>query len=343
MIDLSLTDDQELLRATCSEFFAERSSPEVVRAAEPAGHDPVLWKAAAELGLATAAVPTEQGGGGGGVLDLAIVAVEVGRRVAPIPFVDAASARNLMASVGLADGVDPVLVPSFTTEPLAGDTIEFLPSGAVADVAFVLRDDELLAVDVVAADAHRPLPNFADFPLGDIDVRGLPVRVVAKGSTAGALIDRADLERRVLMAAALSGLAAEALTMTVDYVRERCVYGRPVAEFQAVQHRLADVTVGVDGARLLAFEAAWALDVRSARAEELALMALAFASEAAFRATKEGLQFHGGYGYTNEFDIQLYFRRAKGWPLIVGQSATAWQRIAALAYPGLGDHEGHKR
>jgi alkylation response protein AidB-like acyl-CoA dehydrogenase len=192
----------------------------------------------------------------------------------------------------------------------------------------------VLAFDVSGDAIREPLPNFADAPLADIDVTGAAVDVVGSGPEALRLFDVALWERRALMAAALAGLAQQAIDITLAYVGERRVYGRTVAEFQAVQHRLVDVAVSTQGARLLAFEAAWALHYDAPRAEELAHMALAFAAEAAFRTCKECLQFHGGYGYTLEYDIQLYFRRAKGWPLLISTPGAEWQRIAEVAYAG---------
>jgi alkylation response protein AidB-like acyl-CoA dehydrogenase len=103
----------------------------------------------------------------------------------------------------------------------------------------------------------------------------------------------------------------------------------PIGWFQAIQHRLADVTVAGDGAHLLVYEAAWARDTDQMNALELASMAFLFETELAFHTCRESLQFHGGYGYTLEYDIQLYFRRAKGWPWLSAThdgSTNAWPR-----------------
>jgi alkylation response protein AidB-like acyl-CoA dehydrogenase len=102
-----------------------------------------------------------------------------------------------------------------------------------------------------------------------------------------------------------------------------------VATFQTIQHRLADNATALEGARLLAYEAAWAQDVDlPAAAGPLATMSFLFAAETAFRTASESLHFHGGYGYALEYDIQLYFRRAKAWPLLGGDPRAAYADLA---------------
>jgi alkylation response protein AidB-like acyl-CoA dehydrogenase len=121
----------------------------------------------------------------------------------------------------------------------------------------------------------------------------------------------------------------------VNYVKQRHAFGVPLGWFQSVQHRLADVATAGEGAELLCWEAAWARATGDPRAAALAIMALLFAGESAFQTCRASLQFHGGYGYTLEYDIQLFFRRAKAWPLALGPPAVRYQRLADLLYrPG---------
>ena len=117
----------------------------------------------------------------------------------------------------------------------------------------------------------------------------------------------------VLTAAGLVGIGARALEIGVEYVKERKAWGVPIGSFQAIAHRLADSATAVDGARLLAYEAAWAASDEPDRHSELAAMAFAFAYESARDATYRSLHFHGGYGFMMEYDIQLYYRRARAW------------------------------
>ena len=152
----------------------------------------------------------------------------------------------------------------------------------------------------------------------------------------GALHDAAVDEWRALTASALVGVGIGALAIGTTYVTERHQFGVPIGSFQAIQHALADVSVALDGAQLLARKAAWALDTERPDAVDLAAMALLFCAEHAQRATERALHFHGGYGFMQEYDIQLYYRRAKGWPLVLASPARECARLAARRYGPLG-------
>ena len=142
---------------------------------------------------------------------------------------------------------------------------------------------------------------------------------------------------KLLTGAALGGLRAAALELGLSYVKARKAFGVIIGSFQAIQHRLADLVVAGDGAQLLMYEAAWARDNGEPGAAALASMAFLFAADVAFRTTRECLQFHGGYGVTLEYDIQLYFRRTKAWPLALGDSRREYQRLAGLVYTEAGE------
>lgn len=135
------------------------------------------------------------------------------------------------------------------------------------------------------------------------------------------------------MATALAGLGARAVEIGVDYVKERWQFGVPVGSFQGVQHGLATAVTGIDGARFLADRAIWTLDRAGADGHRLAPMAFLFAADAALTAAAAALQYHGGYGFAEEYDIQLYYRRAKGWALQYGDPGGEIQRLAALVLP----------
>jgi alkylation response protein AidB-like acyl-CoA dehydrogenase len=115
-------------------------------------------------------------------------------------------------------------------------------------------------------------------------------------------------------------------------VSEREQFGVPIGSFQALQHTLADVSVALDGAQLLARKAAWAHDTGHPDAAALGAMAFLFAAEQAQRASDRALHFHGGYGFMEEYDIQLFYRRAKGWANVLDQPACEYARLADLRY-----------
>jgi alkylation response protein AidB-like acyl-CoA dehydrogenase len=208
----------------------------------------------------------------------------------------------------------------------------------VADIIVTLLDDELVALRRIDS-AHRPHlvspPNFGSSPIADVSVNDAAFErtVLASGQSARDLYADALSQWKLLMAATLDGLRQEALDIAVDYVKRRHAFGAQLGWFQAIQHRLADLAVAGDGARLLVYQAAWARSESHQNADELASMAYLFLAELAFKTCTEAVQFHGGYGYTLEYDIQLYLRRAKAWPLGLGDPRAEYQRLAACLYP----------
>jgi alkylation response protein AidB-like acyl-CoA dehydrogenase len=167
-------------------------------------------------------------------------------------------------------------------------------------------------------------------PIAHITV-GDDAVVLAAGDSARAAYDHGLALWRALSAASLMGLAARALEIGVAYVKERHAFGVVIANFQTIQHRLAENAVAVEGGRLLAYEAAWAHDVGQANAAELAKMAFLFATDNAFRTAGDSLHFHGGYGFSMEYDIQLFFRRAKGWSLVAGDPRHLYAELGHTA------------
>ena len=134
------------------------------------------------------------------------------------------------------------------------------------------------------------------------------------------------------MAAALVGIGTAALELGCAYAIERQAFGSPIGSFQGMSHPLADDATNLDGARLLTHKAAWSLDGGGPRGRELAAMAFAFASRSAEKATYDALHTHGGYGFMLEYDVQLFWRRARGWPRVWGDAETAYRRAADARY-----------
>lgn len=340
-MDLSLTESQLELQSLFADFFSKESPVEAVRAAEPEGFDADLWDKAVGMGLPVMAVAESSGGGGGSVTDLVLLAIEAGRRLAPVPLVEAAVAANLLARTPAGASLVSTVaagerLPTLALHPVSGDRARLVPAGAVADVVVALDHDDLVAyVHPPGRDRYATVPpNLGASPLADRLLRGDDVDAVrlASGAEAARLHRRALAEWKLLTAASLEGIRAEALRIGVDYVKERIVFGMPLGWFQAVQHRLADVAAAGDGSELLVHEAAWAVDGERDEAERLCSMAFLFLRDLAFRTCRESLQFHGGYGYTLEYDIQLYFRRAKAWPLGLGDPKAEQRHLAALLF-----------
>ena len=347
-MDLTLTGEQEAVREAFGDLFAKESTTARVREAEPVGFDPALWRSLTRTGAVVMGVPEELGGGGASQLDLVLVAQEYGRRIAAVPFPEAVTATLLLSRVPagrefLSDIADGTLVPSFAARPAVDGTATLAPAGGVADLLVALDGDELIAV---RRDSKPPSvrPNLAfsciaDWDLHQSDQRRVPL---AAGGRARELHEAGCAQWRLLTAAALDGLREEALRMAVAYVKDRHAFGVPIGAFQAIKHRLADVAAAGEGLRLLVYEAGWAGDAgtggtglaNTGRPDAAALAGMAFlaASSIAFATCREALQFHGGYGYTLEYDVQLYFRRAKAWPLAGGPVRDQYQRLASQLF-----------
>jgi alkylation response protein AidB-like acyl-CoA dehydrogenase len=344
-VDLSLGEDQQTLRVAFAEFFDKEATVERVRAAEPLGFDQDLWAKLAGTGAVAMGLPEEAGGGGASNLDLALVAEQYGRRLAPVPFVECAAAGRVLAAAGATDllgGVaDGSTLPTLALSPPRDGRLRLVPAGAVAEIVVALDGDRLIALR--REPGPRPhvaaSPNFGSSPLADWSLADGELIELAAGPRAVQLYEDGVSQWKLLTGAALGGLRASALELGVSYVKARKAFGVIIGSFQAIQHRLADLVVAGDGAQLLMYEAAWARDTGQPQAAALASMAFLFAADCAFRTTRECLQFHGGYGFTLEYDIQLYFQRAKAWPLALGDSRREYQRLADLVYPESGAGE----
>ncbi len=327
---------QEAVRDGVGRFLAKASSPERVRAAEPLGWDRAVWDGLAAMAVPAMGVSSELGGQGAVLADLAVVAGEAGAHLAPAPVVEAMVAARLLAGhpdVGgewlghLVDGTGPVTI---ALRPPREGRLTLVPGGAVADAVVALDGDELVIV-AAATDADRVAPaNLASAPLADIDLgQGAWDRriVLAVGGRANRAMAAALDEWRSLTAAWLVGLARAAFGIGVRYVKDRHQFGVPIGSFQAVQHRLADLATTLDGAELLADKAVWALD-QGDEASSLPAMALSFCGETAQHVTSAALHLHGGYGFMEEYDIQLYFRRAKAARLVLGDPRRELRHLA---------------
>ncbi len=332
-MDLDPTDEQQSIVDVFG-GLAERTVPlDRLRDHEPVGFAPELWEQLVAVGAPGMAVPEPAGGAGATLLDLALAVEALGRRLAPAPLIEHAVAARLLARVdALApDVLDGARIATLALRPARDRTARLVPAGAVATTVVGFDGADLVVLD---GEPGRHVPNLASAPLADRDLGD--ARVVASGARAASLYEHAVDEWRVLTASALVGLGLGALEIAVRYVSEREQFGVPIGSFQAIQHTLADVSVALDGAQLLARKAAWAHDTSSSgapdRAAELGAMAFLFAAEQAQRASDRALHFHGGYGFMEEYDIQLFYRRAKGWANVLDEPAREYSRLADLRY-----------
>ncbi|MEQ8842847.1 MAG: acyl-CoA dehydrogenase [Acidimicrobiales bacterium] len=330
-----LTDDEEAVKSVFDGFFANECPIEVVRAAAPGGHDADLWAKLAATGAPGMAVPEAAGGGGATLRDLALVVESWGHHLAPAPLVEHAVATRLLHHVGadVAALVDGDRIATLALRDPSDGRARLVPAGAVATTVVARVDDAVVRID---GDAPGTGPrNTGDLPIADRSLGG----AVTLGSADA--WPRALDEWRALMAVAYCGLARRALDIGLDYVKERIQFDVLVGSFQAVQHGFADAATRLEGARLLAHRAVWALDTDQPEGSaddpaRLAGMALLFAAETARFVTDRSLQYHGGYGFSEEYDIQLYHRRASAWLLQLGEPALEYARLATAEFGPVG-------
>jgi alkylation response protein AidB-like acyl-CoA dehydrogenase len=291
------------MRDAVRTFLENECPPKVVRDAwtNETGRSG-LWPRLGEMGVFGVLAPEARGGFGGDYLDLVLLLEETGRAALPEPIVEhAAVALPVLDDTRLAAAAAGDL--TVAVAPLSG----LVPYGADADL--VLFDDELVEPAALSLQPHESVDGS----------RRLFAAATPPSSISVAASDRAALG----VAAQLIGLAERMLTMTVDYAKERQQFGVPIGSFQAVKHHLANVALALEFARPLVYRAAWSIaqedDARSVHVG----MAKARASEAALLAGRVALQVHGAIGYTTEYDLHLFLKRA--WALAASWGDAAWQ------------------
>ena len=332
-MDLNLSDEQTMLRDTFRAFFRRECPVKVVRDAAPVGYSDVLWGQLCAVDAPGLGAAAEVGGGGAGLVELALVAEELGAALAPVPFIEHTVAVRLLGAVGRSDWLKDAVRgrPIVSLALHAGAGPQLVPAGALAGHVLVLDGEHLRLV----AHSAPMVPNLGDLPLAQLepDSDGTPL-LIGRGAVTAHRI--AVDEWRVLTAAALVGLSEAALAVGVEYGKTRRQFGVPIGSFQALAHSLAEVRGPLNGARLLTLKAAWAADHDDGRRAELARMAFAFAADLAQEVTYRSMHCHGGYGVMEEYDIQLYFRRARGWPQVLHDSGREVRELADELFGPIG-------
>lgn len=331
--DYSLSEDQTDLQSAYQKFFKSNCSIEVVRAAEVSGFDKSLWERLCATGATTMALPESVGGDGATLVDLTLVAEEVGRSLAPVPWIDHVCAARLLARLGVLDVGGQIV----TGEQIVGlDAVidspagpRLIASGSVAD-QIVLRDGDdvvLLGFDT------RPtrVDNIGKLPMAWVDPAAADSRtVLGNGPDALASYQLALDEWRLLTASALAGLVEETMTIAAEFAKSRYTLGVPISTLQGISHPLANMAIVVQGGRALARRAAWYLDHEPDERPELGPSAFVFMAEEAAKAATMAVHIQGGLGVSAEAAATAYLVRARGWPLAGGDPGAAAIQIAEI-------------
>jgi alkylation response protein AidB-like acyl-CoA dehydrogenase len=368
MPDLLYGEQEDELRAAVRALLEDQAGPAAVLARTETGetYDTGLWRAlAADLGCAGLLIGESHGGAGATFREASVVAEEIGRSAAPVPYLGsavvatavavAAGADELLA--GLAAGTvtaalavpfpaAPGAVPAATvrvgalrdgdpagTYRLSGPVtglIDALP----ADVLLVPADGVPFGVYAVsAADpgvTRTPVVSLdMTRQLCDLTLDGAAGRQITAGQAAERAVSAALAAGAAMLGAEQLGLAAQCVEMTVAYLKERRQFARQVGSFQALKHRLADLWVGVTQARAAVRYAAACLAAGDPDTPVAVALAKAACSDIAVRASQEAVQLHGGIGFTWEHPAHLYLKRAKS--ASIGFGTADWHR-ASLAW-----------
>jgi alkylation response protein AidB-like acyl-CoA dehydrogenase len=312
-----------------------------LRYREP-GFDRAVWRQMCELGWVALRVPEAAGGSGLGMREYCALAEECGAGLIPEPLVPCSLAARVLKGAELDRLIagDTIIIPAWQDRAnslaLAGGTTfrdgrlsgrkVFVPMAAGADAFLVSADDALALVarDAVSLTIDRTQDGGH---YGTITFDGAPAQPIA-----GDLAEAVE-EATLATAAYLLGVMERAFAMTLTYLKTRQQFGKPIGSFQAPAHRAADLKIQVALTRASVEAAAATLDTSSAAAVRRAAVsrAKARASDAAMRVTREAIQLHGGIGYTDEYDVGLYLRKAMVLANLFGSAALHRARYAELA------------
>jgi alkylation response protein AidB-like acyl-CoA dehydrogenase len=337
-MDFGYSEDQREIQRTARELLADRAPPQRVREYAEAGRtDDDLWRQLCELGWPGITVAAEHGGQGLGRVELSILCEELGRAVAPVPFLPSVLAATILEQAGSPEQCERWL-PGLAT----GETIGALGSSedGLAELVIGAAGAGLIVLLRGNRGARVLSSEQADItPVASIDPTRSAARVAAAEDAGEELagdvpagVDRA----LVAVSSELVGVSARALEMTVAYVKERHQFGVPVGAYQAVSHRCAQMLLETEKARSTAAFAAWTADSDPARLPEAAAMAKAAASDAGREVTASAIQMHGGIGFTWEADVHWLYKRAQLDAALLGGAKQHRARLGGILAVGAG-------
>jgi alkylation response protein AidB-like acyl-CoA dehydrogenase len=327
-VDFELSDDQRALQEAARDLLDGYASPTQVRAhlTSDQPYDAKLWTAMVEQGWMGITLAEAKGGLGLGWVEAAVLLEEVGRHVAPAPFLSSLLALEALAAAGEDDWVQR-LVSGAAVGCAAWTTNAPVIGASAADVAVIAGPTALQLVELDEGAGGRPGAEPAmDGTRTLAWLKDRPARQIGGADAAQALLDRAA----VGFSAEMLGGAARILEMAAEYAKDRIQFGQPIGSFQAVKHRCADMVVDVEGMRSATWYAAWCLAAGDPDASVAASAAKIWCSDAARRVMASGLQIHGGIGFTWEHDLHLYLKRSQLDQLSFGDASFHRDRLAGL-------------
>ena len=359
-MNFEFSDEQNLLREQATGFLQDNCPPSAVRAIleGDASYDAELWKKIAEMGWTATVIPEAHGGLGLSYLELCVIAEELGRAIAPVPFSSSVYLATEALLLGGTEAQKQAWLPKLATgeaigtfalseghgQPslrliattVSGGTISGsklpVPDGDIADFAVAVAKSDAgdgaslylvaLAGDGVARSVVATLDPTRSH--AKIDLDGASAELIGAEGEGWALTRKIFDRAAVLFAWEQVGGSNAALEQAKEYAMGRYAFGRPIAGFQAIKHKLANIYVKNTLARSNCYYGAWALSTDARELPIAAATARVSAIQAYYFASKENIQTHGGMGFTWEFDCQFHYRRAKLLSINIGSEST-WQ------------------
>lgn len=363
-MNFDFSDDQKFLKAEVRKFLDANAPASKARAIlndKDKSFDESLWHAVAAQGWLGAAIPEKFGGLGLGYLELCVIAEELGRAIAPIPFASTAyflaelirlagdedqkshilpkiAKGEMIGSIAVAEGpgvLSPDRVQTFVVNGKLNGVKTPVTDGMVAHAAAVLayENDQpaLFLVDLQHGSVDRENLDTLDPSRGAAVLRfkDSPVTRIGKLGEGWKLIESLFDRAAVLLAFEQCGGSDRCLEIARSYALERHAFGRPIGSYQAIKHKLADMYVKNEVARSSAYYGAWALNTDAPELPIAASAARIAASDAFWFASKENIQTHGGIGFTWEMDCHLYYRRSHQLSLVVGAPRLWKERLVS--------------
>ncbi|MFK7841341.1 MAG: acyl-CoA dehydrogenase family protein [Sphingorhabdus sp.] len=363
-MNFDFSDDQKFLRDEARKFLEAQCTSAHVREVlddDDKSHNEDVWKQIVEMGWLGAAIPEEYGGLGLGMLELCVIAEELGRVLAPVPFGSSAyffaealklagseeqkstllpkiADGSLVGCIAISEGPGEIKSGAIATKlssgKISGKKIP-VTDGDIATHAVVLVKDgsgESLAIVDLNQNGVTRKPIKTLEPTrshATISFDGAAAELLGEAGNGMSLHDQINDRAAILIAFEQLGGASRCLEMANDYAKERVAFGRAIGGNQAIKHKLADMYVKNEVARSNAYYGAWALSSDAAELPEAAAAARVAASEAFWFASKENIQTHGGMGFTWEVDCHLFYRRAKLLSVQAGSPAVWKEKLVS--------------
>jgi len=354
-MDFSFSETQNMLLNSARSFL-ENEAKDLAREMEKTdeGYSRELWRKMAELGWIGVVFPEEVGGIDGSFLDLTLLIGEMGKALFPGPFIPTIISGLSILQYGNESQKNEILpkvvegkfiLSPALAEPdpaIPGDRIEdkvsmrngnyilsgtrlFVPFGHVADLLLYEADTDkgktLFLIDAKSSGITcTPLDSIAADKPCEVNLEEVEVsrsNILGETGKGQEIIDKMEKWGALAESAFIAGMLEQVLKMTVGYAKEREQFGSPIGSFQAIQHQVADMATDVDRTKFLTYQAAWKLS-KGLPAEKDISMAKAWASDASRRVCLLGVKIHGGNGISEEYDMQLYFRKAKACEVAFG-------------------------